>query len=87
MTVKLRLMRMGARNRPFYRIVAADEEAKRDGRFLEILGFYDPKTDPATVNLKEERIAYWLEKGAQPTETVGSLLRRQGLLKKARAVS
>lgn len=81
MTVKLRLMRMGAKKRPFYRLVAADVEAKRDGRFLEIVGYYDPKTDPATINLKEDRVLYWLERGAQPTETVGSILKKKGLLR------
>ncbi|MFN3534154.1 MAG: 30S ribosomal protein S16 [Desulfatiglandales bacterium] len=86
MPVRLRLMRMGAKKRPFFRIVAAHKEAKRDGRFLEILGFYDPKTDPATVRLKEDRVLYWLEKGAQPTETVGSILKKTGLLKKAQAL-
>ncbi len=77
---------MGAKKRPFFRIVAAHKEAKRDGRFLEILGFYDPKTDPATVRLKEDRVLYWLEKGAQPTETVGSILKKTGLLEKAQAL-
>jgi len=74
-------MRMGAKKRPFYRIVAADSEAKRDGRFLEILGFYDPKTDPATVNLDEQKVRFWLGKGAKPSETVCSILKKQGLLK------
>lgn len=81
MTVKLRLMRMGAKKRPFYRLVAADVEAKRDGRFLEIVGYYDPKTEPATIHLKEDRVLYWLERGAQPTETVGSILKKKGLLR------
>jgi len=81
MAVRLRLMRMGAKKRPFYRIVAADSEAKRDGRFLEILGSYDPKTNPATVSLDEQKVRFWLGKGAKPSETVGSILKRQGLLK------
>jgi small subunit ribosomal protein S16 len=80
MPVRLRLTRMGAKKRPFFRIVAADSEAPRDGRFLEILGFYDPKTDPATVNLKEERVKFWLEKGAKPSETVRSILKKRGLV-------
>jgi small subunit ribosomal protein S16 len=81
MAVRLRLMRMGAKKRPFYRIVAADSEAKRDGRFLEIMGSYDPKTNPATVSLDEQKVRFWLGKGAKPSETVGSILKRQGLLK------
>ena len=78
--IKLRLRRMGAKKRPSYRIVAADSRSKRDGRIVEQIGFYDPLTEPATVTLNEERAAYWLSVGAQPTETVHILLRNQGLI-------
>jgi len=77
--VKIRLTRVGAKNKPAYRIVAMDSREPRDGKHLEILGFYDPKTDPATVQLKEERILYWLSQGAQPTDTVLSLLKKYGV--------
>jgi len=82
MAVKLRLKRMGAKKAPFYRIVAADSRSPRDGRFIEQLGTYDPKTNPATVNLKEEEILKWLGNGAQPTDTVRSLLSKAGIMKK-----
>ena len=76
MAVKIRLARMGAKKKPFYRVVIADAEAKRDGRFLEIIGTYDPNKDPAEVNIKQDRLEDWLSKGAQPTDTVASLIRR-----------
>ena len=82
MAVKLRLKRMGAKQKPFYRIVAADSRSPRDGRFIEQLGTYDPKTNPATVTLKEEEILKWLANGAQPTGTVRSLLSKKGVMKK-----
>ncbi len=78
MAVKIRLARMGAKKRPFYRIVVADSEAKRDGRFLEIIGTYDPNQDPAEVSFKQDRLQDWLSKGAQPTTTVASLIKRVG---------
>ena len=78
--IKLRLRRMGAKKRPSYRIVAADSRAPRDGRFIEIIGTYDPLTDPATVKINEERAKHWLSNGAQPTDTVRALLRREGLI-------
>lgn len=74
MAVKLRLARFGARKQPFYRLVAADGRAPRDGRFIEKLGTYDPKRDPAVVELKHERVEYWLSVGAQPSPTVKNLL-------------
>jgi small subunit ribosomal protein S16 len=77
---KIRLRRMGAKKRPSYRIVVADSRSPRDGRFIEVIGHYDPLTDPATVKINDERASYWLSVGAQPTETVRSLLRRQGLI-------
>ena len=78
--IKLRLRRTGAKKRPSYRIVAADSRSKRDGRIIEQIGFYDPLTEPATIKFNEERAAYWLSVGAQPTETVHILLRNQGLV-------
>ena len=78
--VKLRLKRMGAKKRPSYRIVATESRSPRDGRFIEQIGFYDPLTDPATVTLKEDRIKYWLSVGAQPSETVHSILTKQGVI-------
>ena len=79
MAVKIRLARGGAKKKPFYQIVVADERFPRDGRFIENLGQYDPKLDPPMVNLKEERTIEWLQKGAQPTDTVRQLLRKQGV--------
>ena len=78
--IKLRLRRMGAKKRPSYRIVAADSRSPRDGAFIEIVGIYDPITEPATVRLNAERIQHWLSVGAQPTETVRHLIQREGLL-------
>ena len=77
MGVRIRLARHGAKKRPFYRIVVADQESRRDGRFLEIVGTYNPLTEPATVNLKQDRVDYWLGEGAIPTDTVRSLLKRE----------
>jgi len=79
MAVKIRLTRMGAKGRPVYRIVAADSAAPRDGKFLEILGNYDPKKDPPEVNLKEDLVKSWLAKGAKPTLTVSRLLAKKGI--------
>jgi len=78
--IKLRLRRMGAKKRPSYRIVAADSRSPRDGRFIEIVGFYDPLTEPATVKVNEERARHWLSVGAQPTDTVRDILRRAGVV-------
>ena len=78
--LKLRLRRMGAKKRPSYRIVVAESSAPRDGKFIEIIGLYDPLTDPATVRLNEERAKHWLSVGAQPTETVRDILRRANLV-------
>lgn len=78
MSVRIRLARHGAKKRPFYRIVAADIESPRDGRFLEMLGTYNPLQDPAEINLKSDRIKYWMDKGAIPSDTVDSLLRKEG---------
>lgn len=86
MAVKIRLNRMGAKKRPFYRIVVADSRAPRDGRFIEILGNYDSTKDPAVVNVDEEKVLDWMQKGAQPTDTVRSLLRKQGIMAKFDAI-
>ncbi len=80
MAVKIRLARHGAKKKPFYRVVVANSEARRDGRFLEIVGTYNPLREPAEVTLKDDRVKYWMEQGATPTDTVKSLLRRQGVL-------
>jgi small subunit ribosomal protein S16 len=79
MSVKIRLARHGCKKRPFYRIVAADIENPRDGRFLEILGTYNPLKDPAEVKLQAERVQYWLDQGALPTHTVNNLLKKEGV--------
>ncbi|RPI30926.1 MAG: 30S ribosomal protein S16 [Chloroflexota bacterium] len=78
--VRIRLRRVGAKRQPSYRIVAADKEAPRDGRFLEILGFYNPRTSPATIQLKEDRIYDWLSKGAQPSESAAQVFKSAGLM-------
>jgi len=79
LAVKLRLRRMGKKNQPIYKIVAADARSPRDGKFLEAVGIYNPLTKPHTVDIKEERVNYWLDHGAQPTDTVNSLLRQKGI--------
>ena len=78
--VKIRLRRVGAKKQPSYRVVVADSRSPRDGRFIETIGFYNPRTDPPTVKIKEERALYWLSQGAQPTEAVARLLKRLGTL-------
>ena len=78
MAVKIRLARHGAKKKPFYRIVVADSESPRDGKYLENVGTYDPLFDPAKVTLKGERIKYWMTQGATPTDTVKSLLKKEG---------
>lgn len=78
--VRIRLRRQGKRNQPSYRIVVADARAPRDGRFIEIVGFYNPRTDPPTMRVNEERVRYWLSVGAQPTEPVARILRKVGIL-------
>ena len=79
MPVRLRLTRKGAKKRPFYRIVAADSEAPRDGRFLEVLGYYDPLKDPALVKMDEDKVRKWIQRGAKVSNTVGSILRKKGV--------
>lgn len=79
MAVKIRLARHGAKKRPFYRIVVADTESPRDGKFLEKVGTYNPLQNPAEVTLKTDRIQYWLQLGATPTNTVKNLLKKEGV--------
>lgn len=78
----MRLKRMGAKKRPFYRIVVADSRAPRDGKFIEEIGYYNPIETPAVVKIDEEKAQAWLSKGAIPTDTVRDLLSRQGVMKK-----
>jgi small subunit ribosomal protein S16 len=80
MAVKIRLARHGAKKKPFYRIVVANSESPRDGRYLENVGTYDPKETPTRVTLKTERVQHWLGKGATPTDTVKTLLIKEGVL-------
>lgn len=82
MAVKLRLRRMGKKRQPVYKVVAADVRSPRDGKFIEALGLYNPKTDPVTVEIKEDRVNYWLDVGAQPTDTVKNLLSKKGIFLK-----
>ncbi len=74
MSVRIRLKRMGAKKRPFYRIVVADSRSPRDGRFIEEIGYYNPTTDPKTIKIDQEKAQKWISQGAQPSETVKSLL-------------
>ena len=78
--VRIRLRRMGAKKKPFYRIVIAHKDSPRDGRFIEIVGTYDPRTQPETVELKTDRVNHWLGTGAQPSESVGRILRKLKVL-------
>jgi len=80
--VKIRLRRVGRKHRPSYRVVVADSRSPRDGAFIEIVGYYNPLTDPATVSINEEKTLKWLKFGAQPTEKVHSLLRKEGIIDK-----
>lgn len=80
--VRIRLRRIGLKGQPTYRIVAADKEAPRDGRFLEILGVYNPRTNPATIKLNEDRIYHWMKNGAQPSESAAQVLKSAGTLER-----
>lgn len=82
MATKIRFKRMGAKKRPFYRVVVADSRSPRDGRFIEEIGYYDPTTNPATVNIDEEKALKWLTDGAKPSNTVRSLFKKQGVIAK-----
>ncbi len=77
--VRIRLRRTGLRGQPSYRIVVADKESPRDGRFLEIVGFYNPRTEPSTLEIKEEKVYEWMNKGAQPSDSVAQLFKTAGL--------
>ena len=79
MAVKLRLTRVGSKKNPIYRVVAADSRSPRDGKFLEIVGRYNPQTDPSTIDLDEAKVQDWLSKGAQPTEAVARLLKAKNI--------
>ena len=79
MAVRLRLTRVGGRKNPIWRVVAADQRSKRDGRVLETIGHYNAQTQPSTIVLDEERVRHWLSRGAQPSETVSKLLKTQGI--------
>jgi len=80
MAVKMRLRRMGAKKAPFYRVIVADSRSPRDGRFIEELGYYNPLTNPAEIKIDGEKAKKWLANGAQPTETVKSLLKKSGIV-------
>ncbi len=82
MSVKIRLRRMGAKGRPFYRVVIADSRRARNGRFIEAIGTYDPNTDPATIKIDEEKALLWMGRGAQATDTTQALLKKQGIVAK-----
>ena len=82
MAVRIRLTRTGAKKRPFYRLVVADSRSPRDGRFIEILGHYNPITEPSVVKVDEERAVYWLLNGAKPSDTVRALLKKAGVMEK-----
>ncbi len=80
MAVKIRLRRIGAKKAPFYRVVVADSRYPRDGRFIEEIGYYDPTKDPAIVNIDADKAKKWIGNGAQPTDTVKALLKKNGVL-------
>lgn len=84
MAVKIRLRRMGTRGKPFYRVVVADSRSPRDGRFVTLLGYYDPRTEPPVVKIDEEKALLWLRRGAQPTDTAAALLKKEGIIDKFR---
>lgn len=79
--VKIRLRRMGAKKAPFYRVIVADERSPRDGKFIDEIGYYNPLTEPAEIKINAEKAEKWLNDGAQPTETVKSILKKSGIVK------
>ena len=81
MAVKIRLKRMGAKKTPFYRVIVADERSPRDGKFIDEIGYYNPLRDPAEIKIDTEKAEKWLNDGAQPTETVKSILKKSGIVK------
>lgn len=82
MAVKIRMTRMGAKKKPFYRLVVADSRAPRDGKFIDIIGFYNPLTEPVQIKIDEEKASKWLGTGAQPTDTVKALFKKHGIYEK-----
>ncbi len=82
MAVRIRLMRMGAKKKPFYRVVVANSRSPRDGRFIDIIGTYNPLTQPAEINIDQDKAIEWIGKGAEPSDTVRSLFSKVGILKK-----
>ena len=81
MAVKIRLKRLGAKKKPFYRVIVADERSPRDGKFLDEIGYYTPLTDPVEIKIDAEKAAKWIANGAQPTETVRSILKKADIIK------
>ncbi|MBR2025028.1 MAG: 30S ribosomal protein S16 [Clostridia bacterium] len=81
MAVKIRLRRMGAKKAPFYRVIVADERAPRDGKFIDEIGYYNPLTNPAEIKIDADKAQKWIDNGAQPTETVKSILKKSGIVK------
>jgi small subunit ribosomal protein S16 len=79
LAVRIRLTRVGAKNNPIWRVVATDQRSPRDGRFIEVLGHYNPQTDPSTIEIDEERVRKWIGQGAQPSNTVKKLLKAKGI--------
>lgn len=82
MAVKIRLNRIGAKKKPFYRLVIADERSPRDGRSIETIGYYNPTVNPVEIKVDEEKALHWLKEGAKPTDTVRNILKGQGIMKK-----
>lgn len=85
--VKIRLMRMGGKHKPFYRLVVADSRAPRTGRYIEAIGYYNPTTDPSTIKIDETKVAAWLKKGARPSDAARILLEKTGVLQRGGAAS
>jgi small subunit ribosomal protein S16 len=82
LSVKIRLRRMGTKGKPFYRMVVAESSTARDGRFIDLLGYYDPRTEPATIKINEDKAMLWLNRGAQPTDTAEALLKKENIFQK-----
>lgn len=82
MAVKIRMTRMGAKKKPFYRLVVADSRSPRDGKFIDIIGYYNPISEPVQIKIDEEKASQWLKTGAQPTDTVKALLKKHGIYEK-----
>ncbi len=82
MAVKIRMTRMGAKKKPFYRLVVADSRSPRDGKFIDIIGFYNPVAEPVQIKIDEEKASQWLNTGAQPTDTVKALFKKHGIYEK-----